>query len=85
MWLLIALAAGYFAGRYAGAWGLLVFLLVFALLVVNPAAGAALVLLLVGFGLVCLLIYLLPQILAFSLGIVFVILLILGLGRLMGV
>jgi hypothetical protein len=85
MWLLIALVAGYCAGRYAGAWGLLVFLIVFALLVINPAAGAAAFLLVLGIGLLGLVIYLLPQILAFGLGILFVILLILGLGQLMGV
>lgn len=86
--ILVAIAAGAAAQYFVGAKGWIVFGPLLLLLFINPAAGAAVFLILVGLvavGAVCyLLITFLPQIIGFFLGIAFVVLLIIGIGRLMG-
>ena len=82
-------AAAYYVGyKLIGAKGWLVLLPLLILLILNPAAGAAAFLILLGLavvgGLLYLLIAFLPQIIGFFIGIAFVFLLIIGLGQLAG-
>ena len=82
-------AAAYYVGyKLIGAKGWLVLLPLLILLILNPAAGAAAFLILLGLSVVggiCYLIFaFFWQILGFFIGIAFVFLLIIGLGQLIG-
>jgi cell division protein FtsW (lipid II flippase) len=86
MWQLLLSGAVFFliAKEFPGFanWFMCAFLLSFALLLVNPAAGAALVMFFVFTGIIFAALLLLPYILAYFAGILFFILLIIGLGEL---
>ena len=88
MWIAVGvgIAALWFAKEFPAIAGWILILIVGStlLMAVNPAAGASLVLLILGAAALVGLIYMLPYIIGFAIGILFILLFIIGIGKLVG-